>query len=95
MSRIAMLLLLPLVTAASPAERRPEPTRCGKPGADAVRSTPDAPTRVRPLNEMPDARPTLSVWRQVDGCSVLLVRENGRIVEEPVGRPERRRVFRP
>ena len=53
------------------------------------------PARPRPLIEMPAARPVLAVQRRVDGCSVLLVRENGRIIEEPVGAPERRRVFRP
>lgn len=92
--RSAMLLLLPLLAAAAAAERRGEPARCG-PGADRVGAETRGPARARPLNEMPDARPVLSVYRQVDGCAVLLVRENGRIVEEPVGRPEQRRVFRP
>lgn len=53
------------------------------------------PARPRPLAEMPDARPVLTVYRQVGGRPVLLVREGGRIVEERVDRPELRRVFTP
>jgi hypothetical protein len=65
----------------------PAPNRVSKP--------PAASARARPLNEMPPAREVLTVLRESDGCPVLLIRENGRIVEEPVGRPDRRRVFRP
>ena len=50
--------------------------------------------RPRPLAEMPPARRVLTVYREVDGRPVLLVREGGRIVEEPVGRPEGRRALR-
>ena len=66
--------------------------RCAAPRAD-TKPTPQA--RARPLNEMPPARQVLTVLRQVDGCHVLLVKDDGRIIEEPVGRPDRRRVFRP
>ena len=68
--------------------------RCAS-GPDRVSRPPAASARARPLNEMPPAREVLTVLREVDGCRVLLVREDGGIVEEPVGRPDRRRVFRP
>lgn len=76
-----------LATAAEPARCRPE--------ADRARAEARQAPRARPLNEMPDARPVLTVYRRVDGCAVLLVKDRGRIFEEPVGRPEQRRVFRP
>lgn len=87
-----VIALSPIAAAAEPVAR--EHARC-KPGADRVQSRPSEPPRVRPLDEMPDARPVLTVYREVNGCNVLLVREGSRIIEEPVGRPERRRVFRP
>lgn len=59
------------------------PAGCG-PVAAKAQARPEAPARARPLNEMPDARPVLTVYREVDGCPVLLVRRAGRIVEEPV-----------
>lgn len=91
----SLVLLLALGSAAAVAQTPgPEPARC-KPGADKVQARPEQPPRIQPLEEMPDARPVLTVQREVDGCNVLLVREGGRIIEEPVGRPERRRVFRP
>lgn len=65
------------------------------PATDRVSRPSAASARARPLNEMPLARQVLTVLREADGCPVLLVRENGRILEEPVGRPDRRRVFRP
>lgn len=87
------ILVLALVAGAATAQQREaEPARC-KPGADRV-AAPKGPARARPLNEMPDARPVLTVQRQVNGCDVLLIREGSRIIEEPVGRPEQRRVFK-
>ena len=71
-----------------------EPARC-RSKAERARAEPQRTPRTRPLNEMPNARPTLTVHRQMDGCTVLLIKERGHIIEEPVGRPERRRVFRP
>lgn len=68
--------------------------RCAS-GPDRVSRPPAAPARARPLNEMPPAREVLTVLREADGCPVLLIRKNGRVVEEPVDRPDRRRVFRP
>ncbi|PAX09355.1 hypothetical protein [Sphingomonas lenta] len=94
----AIVLLLALASPAvaqMPMTGAPEPARCRSPGADRAQVQPKGPARPRPLIEMPDARPVLTVYRQVNGCSVLLVKEGGRIVEEPVGAPERRRVFRP
>lgn len=92
----APVLLLALCPAAAVAElpRAADAGRCG-PAIDRAAAKPEKPARPRPLNEMPDARPVLTVQREVGGCPVLLVREGPRIVEEPVGRPERRRVFRP
>lgn len=87
------LVLLPLAAVAQ--RPAPAPARCGPEGADKVRTERSGPERVRPLNEMPDARPVLAVRRTVDGCPVLLVRDGARIVEEPVARPEPRRTFRP
>lgn len=93
MRTIALLLALtPLVAAAE--VPRQEPARCNV-ATHKAQSEVTQPPRARPLIEMPDARPVLTVYRQVDGCTVLLVREDGRIVEEPVGRPEARRVFKP
>ena len=91
-----LVLLLAAVPLTGISAQRPvqEPPRC-KPGADRAQARPEGPARPRPLIEMPDARPVLTVYRQVDGCDVLLVKENGRIVEEPIGRPELRRTFRP
>jgi hypothetical protein len=68
--------------------------RCA-PAPDRVSRPPAATARARPLSEMPPAREALTVLREADGCPVLLIGENGRIVEELVGRPDRRRVFRP
>lgn len=67
--------------------------RCA-PALDRVSRPPVTSARARPLNEMPPAREVLTVLRERDGCPVLVVRESGRIMEEPVGRPDRRRVFR-
>lgn len=93
--RLFVLLLALAPLAAAPAQRPvQEPARC-RPGADKAQSQRQGPARPRPLIEMPDARPVLAVQRRVDGCSVLLVREGGRIIEEPVGARGRRRVFRP
>ena len=90
-----LTLVLALATASASAQApRTEPARCNA-GADKAHSRTTQPPRARPLIEMPDARPVLAVYRQVGDCNVLLVRENGRIIEEPVGRPEARRVFRP
>lgn len=87
------LLVMALVAGAATAQTpKVEPARC-KPGADRA-AAPQEPARSRPLIEMPDARPLLTVYRQVNGCSVLLVKEGDRIIEEPVGRPEQRRVLR-
>lgn len=93
MRKLLLFVALPAV-AATAQPTKVEPARC-KPGADRAGSREAVIARPRPLNEMPDARPVLTVYRQVDGCGVLLVRENGRIVEEPVARPELRRTFRP
>ena len=93
MHKLTLLLALTTVSASAEAPRT-EPTRCTA-GAGNTQSRTTQPPRVRPLIEMPDARPVLAVYRQVAGCNVLLVRENGRIIEEPVNRPETRRVFRP
>ena len=87
-------MLITATLLASAAALAAEPARC-RPGADRARAETAQPTRARPLNEMPDARPVLTVYRKVDGCAALLVRDRGRIVEEPVGRPEMRRTFRP
>lgn len=84
-----------LLALAPVAAQLPEPERCVGPGAARAADRQKQPPRARPLNEMPDARPVLTVYHRVDGCNVLLIRDGGRIVEEPVGRPEQRRVFRP
>jgi hypothetical protein len=78
---------------AAPAIAESGEARCGAATLAGAPATPAA--RARPLGEMPPARAVLSVHRRGAGCPVLLVRERGRIVEEPVGRPEARRVFTP
>lgn len=87
-------LLLALAATGAAAQPHSEPARC-RPSAHPAQTPPSQPPRIRPLDEMPDARPVLTVYRKVDGCNVLLVREGSRIIEEPVNRPEQRRVFRP
>ena len=69
--------------------------RCARSGSARVATPSGGPPRARPLNEMPPAREVLTVLREVNGCPVLLVREGGRVTEEPVGRPDRRHVIRP
>lgn len=92
--RVQMFTLLALTATASSAFARSDARRCAS-GIDRVAARPAEPARARPLNEMPPARPVLTVLREVDGCAVLLVREGGRVIEEPVYAPERRRIFRP
>lgn len=87
-----LALVLAAISAQPSVQARP--ASCA-PGPDRAVARPKQPPRARPLNEMPPARTVLAVDHQVDGCRVLLIREGGRITEEPVGRPERRRVFRP
>ncbi|HEX8389361.1 MAG TPA: hypothetical protein VF636_10110 [Sphingomonas sp.] len=88
MRNLFVVLLL-----ASPATAQPGQARCS---AATLAGAPAAPAaRAKPLGEMPPARAVLSVHRRVAGCPVLLVRKRGRIVEEPVGRPDARRVFTP
>lgn len=89
-----MLTAVLLIAAPIVQEPLRESPRC-RPAADRARASGNEALRLRPLNEMPDARPVLTVYRQVDGCAVLLVRDKGRIVEEPVGHPELRRTFKP
>ena len=90
-----LMTIVLLAAAASPALARVDTAKCATPGADKAATRPASPPRARPLSEMPPARAVLTVYRQVDGCPVLLVKDGGRIVEEPAGRPELRRVFRP
>ncbi len=91
---LTTLLLAPALAATAPASP-PAANRCAAPGADRVTVRPARPTRARPLNEMPPARGMLTVYRRVDGCPVLLVRDGGLILKEWAGRPDQRRVFRP
>lgn len=90
------LCLLLSLSAATVVAQRPDPesARCN-PGADRADVRSSTTSQSRPLGEMPDARRILAVYRQVDGCNVMLVREGPLIIEEPVGRPEQRRIFRP
>lgn len=92
--RTSMLLAALIPTVASAQAPPFEPARC-RPEATRAEDRRMATARPRKLGEMPPARPVLAVDRRVDGCAVLLVMDGGRIVEEPVGRPQMRRTFRP
>ena len=92
--RVGLIALAVIAATVGPASARSGVDRCVRSG-ERIASPPVQPFRARPLGEMPPARAVLAVDRRVDGCPVLLIREGGRIVEEPVGDLGRRRTFTP